>query len=66
MHSPVDDVTERRIGRVIGGRAFDEAPPDLPRDRKLAREEAISFAAYRKPGSDLEVEVRWGPRYRNP
>ena len=35
------------LGKTQAGFDCDYTPPNLPRDRQLAREEAVSFAAYR-------------------
>ena len=53
------------LGKTHAGFHCEYTPPNLPRDRQLAREEAISFAAYRiirhrfrdSPGTDLVAEL---------
>ncbi len=52
------------LGKTQAGYGCDYTPPNFPRDRQLAREEAISFAAYRiirhrfrnSPGAEFVAE----------
>jgi hypothetical protein len=56
------------LGKSQAGFDCEYTPPDLPRDRQRAREEAISFAAYRiirhrfkkSPGADFVAELADG------
>ena len=56
------------LGKTQAGFDCEYTPPKLPRDRQVAREEAISFAAYRiirhrfrnSPGADVVAELADG------
>ncbi|HJR69117.1 MAG TPA: vanadium-dependent haloperoxidase [Gammaproteobacteria bacterium] len=56
------------LGKTQAGFRCEYTPPNLPRDRQRAREEAISFAAYRiirhrfrnSPGADFVAELADG------
>jgi len=53
------------LGKTQAGYDCDYTPPDFPRDRQLAREQAVSFAAYRialhrfenSPGADFVAQL---------